>query len=167
MAQAFSTATGPLARRLVAALRAAEDAGGDVRGRQSAALVVVPAEGEPWRRTVDLRVEDHPEPLDELARLLTLNDAYALATRGDELVGEGLPVEAGEMYEEAAALVPDNHELLFWAGLARAANGDLEGGLRAVRRAMELQPGWRELLDRLSPEVAPGAALVREALGTS
>jgi uncharacterized Ntn-hydrolase superfamily protein len=164
MAKAFTEARGPLARRMLAALRAAEAAGGDARGRQSAAMVVVPAAGEPWRRTVDLRVEDHPEPLDELERLLTLDDAYRLATEGDDLVGMGRPVEAGEKYEQASALVPDNHELLFWAGLARAGNGDVEGGLEAVRRAIELQPGWRELLDRLTPEVAPGAAAVREAL---
>ena len=72
-----------------AALEAAEGAGGDVRGRQSAALVVAPAEGEAWRRVVELRVEDHAEPLAELGRLLDLHDAYALATQGDDLAGRG------------------------------------------------------------------------------
>jgi uncharacterized Ntn-hydrolase superfamily protein len=164
MARAFRESSGPLARRLLAALRAAEGAGGDVRGRQSAAVVVVPAGGEPWRRVVELRVEDHPQPLDELERVLTLHDAYTLATEGDDLTGEGRHAEAGERYERAAELAPDNHELLFWAGMAAFQNGDREEGLRRVRRAIELQPGWRDLLGRLEPEVSPVAADVLAAL---
>lgn len=164
MAAAFTTATGPLSRRLLAALRAAEAAGGDARGRQSSALVVVPASGEPWQRAVDLRVEDHDEPLDELDRLLTLHDAYTLATRGDDLTGAGRHAEAGEAYRAAAALAPDNHELLFWAGLAEFDHGDRAAGLAQVRRAIALQPGWRDLLSRLEPDIAPAAARVRAAL---
>ena len=72
---------GPLTRRLMAALHAAEGAGGDLRGRQSAAILVVPAAGEPWDAVLSLRVEDHPEPLDELERLLILDEAYTLAGR--------------------------------------------------------------------------------------
>jgi uncharacterized Ntn-hydrolase superfamily protein len=127
-------------------------------------MVVVPAEGEPWRKTVDLRVEDHPEPLDELERLLTLHDAYALATRGDDLTGEGRHAEAGEAYRAAAALAPENHELLFWAGLAEFDHGDREAGLDQVRRAIGMQPGWHGLLSRLSPDIAPAAASVLAAL---
>jgi uncharacterized Ntn-hydrolase superfamily protein len=164
MAAAFTAAEGPLARRMLAALRAAEAAGGDARGKQSSAMVIVPAEGEPWRRTVDLRVEDHPEPLDELERLLGLRDAYDLATEGDDLTGEGRHEEAGERYRAASALAPDNHELLFWAGMAEFGHGDREAGLATVRRAIELQPGWRELLGRLEPDVAPDAAALRRAL---
>ncbi len=166
MAEAFTHATGPLARRMLAALRGAESAGGDVRGRQSSALVVVPAAGEPWERVVELRVEDHPEPLDELERLLLLHDAYTLATAGDHLTGEGRHAEAGEAYRAAAALAPDNHELLFWAGLAEFDHGDRAVGLAQVRRAIALQPGWRDLLGRLEPDVAPAAARVLAALGT-
>jgi uncharacterized Ntn-hydrolase superfamily protein len=165
MAEAFTGVTGPLARRLLAALRAAEAAGGDARGKQSSALVVVPATGEPWERTVDLRVEDHDEPLDELERLMVLSDAYTLATRGDDLVGEGRHAEAGEAYGAAAALAPDNHELLFWAGLAEFDHGDRATGLAQVRRAIDLQPGWHGLLSRLEPEVAPAAARVLAVLG--
>jgi uncharacterized Ntn-hydrolase superfamily protein len=165
MAEAFGTATGSLARRLLHALCAAEAQGGDVRGRQSAAIVVVPAHGEGWERVVELRVEDHPAPLDELERLLTLADAYGFATAGDELTGEGRHKEAGEQYEHAARLAPDNHELLFWAGLAAAQAGDLERGLEQVRRAIELHPGWAELLPRLPPDVAPSAGVVADALG--
>src|SRR4051812_9109032 len=86
MAEEFTTATGPLPRRLLATLDAAEAAGGDVRGRQSAALLVVPREGEAWQRTLELRVEDSADPLGELRRLLDLADAYEVATEGDELV---------------------------------------------------------------------------------
>src|SRR3954452_6166426 len=79
MAAAYRDAEGPLARRMLAALDAAEAAGGDVRGRQSAAWVAPPADGDPWRKTVDLRVDDAAEPLVELRRLLDLNDAYVTA----------------------------------------------------------------------------------------
>lgn len=164
MAVAFDRATGSLERRLLAALHAAESRGGDARGRQSAALLVVPPEGEPWRTRVDLRVDDAPEPLHELDRLLDLHDAYALATEGDDLAGVGDHATAAAKYEAASTLAPDNHELLFWAGLAAAQNGDMPTALQRVRRAIELQPGWRGLLDRLEPEIAPSAAAVRDAL---
>ena len=164
MAAAYEASEGPLARRLLAALNAAEDAGGDARGRQSAALLVVAADGDPWRRVADVRVDDHPEPLAELERLLDLSDAYALATQGDELVGQGRHDEAAERYTRASALAPDNHELLFWSGLGAAGGGDMDTALRRVRRAIELQPGWRELLGRLEPDMAPTAAAVRSAL---
>jgi uncharacterized Ntn-hydrolase superfamily protein len=164
MAEAFASSDGPLARRLLTALKAAEGAGGDARGRQSAALVVVPAAGAPWERTVELRIEDHAEPLAELERLLDVSDAYALATQGDDLVGQGRHEEAAERYTRAAALAPDNHELLFWAGLAAAQGGDMPTALDKVRRAIEMQPGWRDLLGRLEPEIAPSAAAVKAAL---
>jgi uncharacterized Ntn-hydrolase superfamily protein len=164
MAAAFEAASGPLGRRLLAALYAAESSGGDARGRQSSALVVAPAEGEPWQRTVDVRVDDHPEPLRELERLLDLADAYAIASEGDELVGQGRHAEAGERYRLASERAPGNHELLFWSGLATARAGDVARGLDQVREAIRLQPGWMELLGRLEPEIAPGAAAVKEAL---
>jgi uncharacterized Ntn-hydrolase superfamily protein len=164
MAAAFEAASGPLARRLLAALYAAESSGGDARGRQSSALVVAPAEGEPWQHTVDVRVDDHPEPLRELERLLDLADAYAIASEGDDLVGQGRHAEAGERYRLASERAPGNHELLFWSGLATARAGDVARGLDQVREAIRLQPGWKELLGRLEPEIAPGAAAVLEAL---
>jgi Flp pilus assembly protein TadD len=125
---------------------------------------VAPVEGEPWERTVDLRVDDDPEPLAQMDRLLDLSDAYAMASEGDQLVGEGRHEEAGERYRLASEMAPGNHELLFWAGLAAAQAGDLPTGLDRVRAAIALQPGWRAMLDRLSPEIAPGAAAVRAAL---
>jgi uncharacterized Ntn-hydrolase superfamily protein len=165
MSAAFGSAEGPLARRLLAALRAAEAAGGDIRGRQSSALVVVPASGEPWERVVELRVEDHPEPLAELGRLLDVADAYGLADDGDEHAAAGAHDEASRRYEEAAALQPGNHELLFWAGLGVAQAGDVTAGAERVARAIELQPGWRDVLAVLSEEIAPAAPAVRAALG--
>jgi uncharacterized Ntn-hydrolase superfamily protein len=165
MAEAFRGAGGPLTRRLLAALDAGESAGGDVRGRQSAALLVVPAGGEPWERTVELRVEDHPQPLDELRRLLDLADAYAVATEGDDLVGEGRHAEAAARYRRAAELAPASDELLFWAGLALAQGGDLDAGVERVRSAIEMHSGWRDLLERLEPEIAPAAPEVRSELG--
>jgi uncharacterized Ntn-hydrolase superfamily protein len=164
MVEAFEAATGPLARRLLAALDAGEAAGGDVRGRQSAALVVVPAEGEPWHRTVELRVEDHADPLGELRRLLDLADAYAVAAEGDDLVGKGRHTEAAERYRRAAELAPANAELLFWAGLSIAQGGDVHAGVERVGSAIEMHRGWRGLLARLDPEIAPAAPTVREAL---
>lgn len=165
MARAFEASPGPLARRLASALHAAEAHGGDVRGRQSAALLVVPAAGEPWRATVDLRVEDDGDPLAQMDRLLDLHDAYGLATVGDELTGEGRHDEAGAAYARASALAPGNHELLFWAGLAAAQAGDMPLALQRVRGAIALRPSWRDLLGRLEPDVAPSAAAVLEALG--
>jgi uncharacterized Ntn-hydrolase superfamily protein len=165
MAEAFTASTGPLPRRLLAALDAGESAGGDVRGRQSAVLVVVPAEGEPWQRTVELRVEDHHDPLGELRRLLDLADAYAIATEGDDLVGEGRHEEAADRYRKAAELAPASDELLFWAGLALAQGGDIQGGTERIRSAIAMHSGWRDLLARLAPDVAPSAAAMRDALG--
>jgi uncharacterized Ntn-hydrolase superfamily protein len=164
MSAAFARTEGPLADRLMAALDAAEGEGGDVRGRQSAAMIVVPAEGEAWRARVDLRVEDHPDPLAELRRLLGLQRAYELAGEGDELLAAARPEEAGDRYRAAQALAPDSHELLFWAGLAMAQAGDLDGGVDAVRRAAEEHPNWLLLLERLSPDFAPAGAQVLRAL---
>ena len=165
MSAAFEAGEGDLPVRLLAALRAAEGEGGDVRGRQSAAMIVVPAEGEAWRTRVDLRVEDHTDPVGELDRLLTLQRAYELAGAADELMAADRAEEAGALYRRAAEIAPGSDELLFWAGLAAANAGDLEAGADAVRRAAEAQPNWLVLLDRLSPDFAPAGADVRRALG--
>jgi uncharacterized Ntn-hydrolase superfamily protein len=158
MLETFSLASGSLAERLMAALEAAEREGGDLRGRQSAALLVVPAEGEPWQQLVSLRVEDHPDPLPELRRLLVLHDAYRLAGEADELVNQGRHGEAAVLYAQASQRAPDNHELLVWSGLGAASSGDLERAVEQVRRAIALHPAWEALLERLPPEVAPAAA---------
>jgi uncharacterized Ntn-hydrolase superfamily protein len=164
MLDAFAGSTGVLAHRLMAALEAGELAGGDARGRQSAALLIVGGTGEPWEAVVSLRVEDHPVPLVELRRLLDLHDAYRLADAADGLVGEGRNAEAAELYERANALAPESHELAFWAGLGLAQSGDMDGALRRVRQAIDAHAGWRDILERLPPEMAPAADAVRERL---
>ncbi|HEY3727644.1 MAG TPA: DUF1028 domain-containing protein [Solirubrobacteraceae bacterium] len=164
MLDAYCTGPGPLAARLLAALDAAEAAGGDLRGRQSAAILVVPGAGDPWETVVSLRVEDHPDPLVELRRLVDLHGAYRVAGQADELVNEGRHDEASRLYVRAHELAPDNAELRFWAGLGRAALGDLDAGLRDVQAAIATEPGWAELLGRLPAEVAPSAAAVRARL---
>ncbi len=165
MAATFaSSRKGDLAERLLVALEAAEAEGGDVRGRQSAALLVVPASGEPWRARFDVRVDDHSDPLAELRRLLGLARSYEMAGEADELAAAGDGARAAKLYTDAAELAPGSDELAFWAGLGVAAS-DLDAGVGLVRRAASVKPAWLTLLDRLSPELAPTAAAVRNALG--
>jgi len=164
MLEAFTGTDGPLVSRLLAALDAAEGEGGDIRGRQSAALLVVPPQGEEWETTISLRVEDHPEPIAELKRLLALRDAYELAGRADALVNEARYDEAARLYVHASERAPDNHELLFWAGLGAAQSGDLDTAVARVRHAIAMQPGWEVLLGRLPADVAPSAQAVLERL---
>ena len=160
MLDAFTAATGSLTSRLLAALDAAEREGGDLRGCQSAAILVVAPDAEPWQTVVSLRVEDHADPLGELRRLVALQGAYALAGEADELMGSGHHDAAARLYVQASERAPGNHELLFWSGLGAAQAGDLDGGVAQVRAAIALQPTWRELLRRLPPEVAPSAGAV-------
>ena len=160
MAEAFVAAGGPLAERLLAGLDAAEAAGGDVRGRQSAALVVVSTTGA----SVDLRVEDHPEPLRELRRLLVLRRAYTAAEAADEAMAEGRMDDAAALYEEAGRLAPESAELSFWAGLSQVQRGDTQSGVERVRAAIAASPGLGTLLERLGSDVAPAAADVRALL---
>jgi uncharacterized Ntn-hydrolase superfamily protein len=164
MLEAFERTDGPLVGRLLAALDAAEAEGGDVRGRQSASLLIVPAEGEAWETSISLRVEDHPEPLIELKRLLALRDAYELAGQADALVNESRHDEAARLYVQASERAPDNHELLFWAGLGAAQIGDLDTAVARVTQAIAMQPGWKVLLPRLPADVAPGAPAVLDRL---
>jgi len=165
MLEAYEASSGPLYRRLLAALDAAEAEGGDVRGRQSVAILVVPASGEEWEKVIELRVEDHPEPLLELRRLIDVHEAYALTDQGDEMITAGDHDAASVAFQQALALSPGNHELMFWAGLSEVHGGDLEGGLALVRAAIAIQPGWEGLLPKLSPEVMPSAPVVAQALG--
>jgi uncharacterized Ntn-hydrolase superfamily protein len=167
MADAFQAASGSFPYRLLAALDAGEAAGGDVRGRQSAAVLVVPAAGRQWERVVDLRVEDNPEPLVELRRLMHLHDAYVLAGEGDRLVGEGRLDEAAIRYIRANEANPGNPELAFWAGLSLISQGEERAGTALLRGAIATHAGWLELLTRLSPEAGPGVARARAVLGVT
>ena len=110
-------------------------------------------------------MEDHPEPLAELRRLLGLHEAYALAAEGDGLMAAGRHGEARERFEVAAALAPEAAELRFWAGLAVAGSGDLERGAAIVREVVTSHPGFGALLDRLPAALEPAAPDVRAALG--
>lgn len=168
MLEAYNQSAGrPLTDRLMTALDAAEAEGGDARGRQSVAILVVPGTGPSWETVISLRVEDHPDPLVELRRLVRIHDAYALADRADALVNQGRHDEAATLFEQASELVPENHELLFWAGLGAAQAGNMDAAIARVQAAISLQPSWRELLQRLPPEVAPSAAAVAERLGAT
>jgi uncharacterized Ntn-hydrolase superfamily protein len=164
MADAYAAAGGDLAERMLTALDAGEAAGGDVRGRQSAALLVVPAEGEPWRTRFDVRVEDDPEPLAELTRLVRLARAYEMAGHADELLADGEHERAATLYRDAAALAPESDELTFWAGVGIAAES-FDAGLELVRTAMTRRPSWLTLLERLPPDLAPTAPALAAALG--
>jgi len=153
MVHAYDAAGGAqLAERLLAALEAAEQEGGDLRGRQSAALLVVAgrASGDPGSDIrVDVRVDDHPDPVGELRRLLELHEAYRRAEAGDELAAAGDVDGALAEYEAAHRARPDNLELAFWHGVALAANGREEEAMPILRRTFERHAGWTELLERL------------------
>jgi uncharacterized Ntn-hydrolase superfamily protein len=164
MLRTFEATEGSLSDRLLAALDAAEREGGDIRGRQSAAILVVPADAQRWESVVSLHVEDHPDPLVELRRLVVLHRAYKLAGEADECVNDGRHDEAARLFEQAHVLAPDNHELRFWAGMGAVHAGDVDRGVADVRAAIEIQPGWRTLLERLTPDVAPAAQSVLERL---
>jgi uncharacterized Ntn-hydrolase superfamily protein len=153
MVRAYSAATGAdLSERLLAALDAAQAEGGDLRGRQSAAILVVSprATGNPTEdRPVDLRVEDHEDPLRELRRLVELRRAYERVDVGDQLAAAGDVEGSLAEYEAAHRSQPDNHELAFWHGVALAANGREEEAAPILGRVFEAHAGWVELLKRL------------------
>ncbi|MBC7231988.1 MAG: DUF1028 domain-containing protein [Chloroflexi bacterium] len=152
MAHAFRQAQGDLAERLLCALEAAQEAGGDLRGKQSAALLVVSGERtpEPWAGVrVELRVEDHPEPLVELRRLLRLHQAYEHMNQGDALLGEKRTEEALAEYRRAAQMAPDIPELPFWHAVTLADLGRLEEALPIFRDVFARDPNLALLLQRL------------------
>ena len=153
MAHAYEHAQGPLADRLMAALDAAEGEGGDIRGRQSSAMLIVKGiwTGRVWDdRTLDIRVEDHPEPLHELRRLIQIRRAYDADAEADALDEAGDLEGAMKRRVEAFELAPDNVELKFWAGVATAHAGDLDGGARLIAEAMREDRRWLETMRRLT-----------------
>jgi len=164
MARAFESAQGDLAERLLAALEAAEGEGGDIRGRQSAAIIVVSgtSTGASWLdRKFDLRVEDHPTPVPELRRLVHLQRAYNALNEGDGLVTEGDIEGAMASYTRAMELVPDeatNGEAPFWVGVTLASIGREDEALPYLLRATAQDQRWTELVGRL-----PAAGLLPSA----
>ena len=141
----------PFVERLLRAMEAAEAEGGDVRGRQSAAIMIVDsvAHAAAWRgRMMDLRIEDHPDPVPELRRIVTMQLAYEL------LDPDGEPAKAGrspeERYADARRLAPDAYELAFWRGLELATEGDVQAGRRELAIAFAADTRWRTTLEHLA-----------------
>ena len=137
---------------MLQALEAAEKAGGDIRGRQSAAVLIVKAQssGKPWAdRLFDLRVEDHPDPLKELRRLVRLRRAYNLEDAGDNFIADKKPEEALKAYEAAAKLAPEIVELQFWAAVSMYTNGREAEALPLFRKVFARERRWADLVPRL------------------
>jgi uncharacterized Ntn-hydrolase superfamily protein len=154
MARTFEEADGDLAARMLAALRAAEGEGGDIRGRQSAAILVVAAEGtgQPWvDRLFDLRIEDHADPVGELERVVGLQRAYEHMNRFDQLQDAGDAQGAWAEVEAAEMMAPDNPEIAFWKALALAEVGREDEARTLLGRIRSESPNWDELLRRLPP----------------
>jgi uncharacterized Ntn-hydrolase superfamily protein len=152
MVEAYVSTEGDLAERLMAALEAAQAEGGDIRGKQSAALLVVSGDrSQPaWGgRIFDLRIEDHPEPVVEMRRLLTLARAYNYMNEGDEHMTRGDVEAAVEAYGKAEALAPESHEMVFWHAVTLAGIGRVDEALPLFRKAFEMWPDWRTLVPRL------------------
>jgi uncharacterized Ntn-hydrolase superfamily protein len=153
MADAFESTAGSLADRMMAALEAAEVEGGDIRGRQSAAMLVVDGKLHPgwWEgRLIDLRVEDHPEPLVELRRLLGVKRMYE-AVGAAQTALHGGEAQAATLTAKALESARDNTELRFWLALDMAAQGDLETAISLLRDAIRQDERWLALLRRLPP----------------
>jgi uncharacterized Ntn-hydrolase superfamily protein len=152
MASAYEAAPdAPFSERLILALEAAEREGGDVRGRQSGAIMIVDGslQAAAWQgRLMDLRIEDHPDPVPELRRLVTLQEAYNL------LDDEGDAARAGqsedERYASARRTAPDALELVFWMGLEFAKRGDLDAARRELAIAFAADGRWRTTLEHLA-----------------
>ncbi len=154
MEKAFLAARGPLAERMVAALEAAQAEGGDIRGKQSAALVVVrqKATGKPWEdRLIDLRVEDHPEPVKELKRLLKLQRAYEHMNAGDLAIEKGDVDGALREYGAAEAMFPDNLEMKYWHAVSLVNVGRVAEALPIFQTIFQQDPNWKTLTPRLVP----------------
>jgi uncharacterized Ntn-hydrolase superfamily protein len=152
MARAYRETKGDLAERMLAALEAAEAQGGDIRGKQSAALIVVSGKstGRSWvDRKFDLRVEDNPLPLKELRRLVTLQRAYNLMNEGDLAIERKDTEAALKAYSAAEALAPGNAEMVFWHAVSLVNVGKVDEAVPLLQKTYKMDPRWKELLKRL------------------
>ncbi len=172
MLATFRGTGGDLAARLVGALRAAEREGGDVRGRQSAALVVAPGAGsegaplQPWARRFDLRVEDHRAPLDELARLLDLARGYDAMDEAERAFVAGDAAAAAEARTRSIALSPDDDQVVLWGAVGLAVEGRLDEARDALACATAVEPRSGEHLRRFCEAGhLPGGEATLRALG--
>lgn len=152
---AYSNSKGkPLAERLLSALDAAQAAGGDIRGKQSAAIIVVPGKsaGKPWdERTVDLRVDDSEAPLKELNRLYMVAQAYEHMNKGDLAVEKNDMSKAMIEYGAAMKLMPENLEMQYWTAITLANNHELEKAIPILKKVYAADANWRLLTSRLVP----------------
>lgn len=141
----------PLAERVVKVLIAAQEAGGDIRGKQSAALLVVgPEKVAEWLdKKVNLRVDDHPDPLIELSRLLSVHRAYDHMNKGDLAVEHGNMLLALKEYAAAEEMQPENFEMKYWKAVTMANNGMLEEALPIFKIVFANDANWREMTKRL------------------
>ena len=154
MDEAYRGAQGDLASRLLVALKAAQGAGGDIRGQQSAALLIVSGERQEksfYGRLFDLRVEDHPRPLDELTRLVQLRRAYQLMDQGDEYLTAHEFDKAASVIAEGLRLAPEITELKFWAAVSLLTAGREDEALQFFREVFAREPIWADLVPRLVP----------------
>ncbi|MCP5107177.1 MAG: DUF1028 domain-containing protein [bacterium] len=152
MAKAYQNTKGELVDRLLAAMEAAQAEGGDIRGKQSAAILVVKAvpSGAPWAdRIYDLRVEDHKEPLKEMRRLVTVAKAYNHMNAGDEYLTHNKVNEALKEYTTAMDIYPGNPEMIFWPAVTMAAAGKVDESLPLFKKVFQQDIRWAELLKRL------------------
>jgi len=152
MSKAFESSDGPLAERLIAALEAAQNVGGDIRGQQSAAILVVKAEatGKLWEdRYIDLRVEDHPEPVKEIKRLLKVFRAYEHMNNGDLAVEKNDMKLAMEHYSAAMKMFPENLEMKYWTAVTLVNNNQLQEALPIFKEIFSIDDNWRKLTPRL------------------
>ncbi len=153
MSKAYKNSVGSLAERMLSALEAAQSVGGDLRGKQAAAILVVQGKstGQPWKdRLVDLNVEDHPHPLRELRRLLNLNKAYNHMDRGDLAIQQNNMEKARSEYGAAQNLFPENLEIKFWYGVALVNANKLEDALPIFKEIFHKNNRWALLIPRLS-----------------
>jgi uncharacterized Ntn-hydrolase superfamily protein len=152
MFEAYTASREPLAERMMTALEAAEAEGGDIRGKQSAAMLVVSGKptGRAWEdRVIELRVEDAPDPLQELRRLLRVKRAY-MALNESDVAGEGGDASAAAAkLQKAIALAPEMVEIQFWGGLGMAQAGMLDEGCEMMMTAVRKDRRWIETINRL------------------
>lgn len=152
MSKAFEITKAPLAERLVAALEAAQNEGGDIRGKQSACLLIVrgDATGNLWEdRLIDLRVEDHQNPVDEIKRLLKVYRAYEHMNKGDLAVEKNDMKLAMDEYNSAMKMFPENLEMKYWTAVTLANTGDIEKSLPMFKEIFSKDANWKELTRRL------------------
>ncbi|MES2774074.1 MAG: DUF1028 domain-containing protein [Bacteroidota bacterium] len=153
MAKAFETSAGkPLAERVLIAMQAAQAVGGDIRGKQSAAILVVAGrtEGKPWdERLIDLRVDDHTAPLAEMDRLLRLFRAYEHMNNGDLAVEKNDMQKAMTEYAAAMKMFPSNLEMQYWTAITLANNKEVSKAAAMLQKIYAKDANWRELTRRL------------------